>query len=178
MKLKLYDIYGQLDACWAMIADAIEGRPVQIDGIDAGEMTEDAAFKKLELALQAIEDQEENKALNIACLVKNHQAEADALMAEAQVLLRRHKTAQRTADWLKSYLQQFVQPGRKMKDERAQIGWRWSQVVEVNVEPDSLPGDFRRVKVEADKARIKDALKAGAVVAGCRLVDKQNIQIK
>ena len=42
-----------------------------------------------------------------------------------------------------------------------------------------VPDEYLRYKEpELDKKRVTDALKAGEVVPGCELVEKQNIQIK
>ena len=54
-------------------------------------------------------------------------------------------------------------------------GWvairrRTSTRTEVTVEPDALPFAFQRIKVEADKVAIKNALEAGETIAGCELV--------
>ena len=42
-----------------------------------------------------------------------------------------------------------------------------------------MPDEFIRVKeAEPDKTKIKSAIKSGEMIVGCRLVEKENIQIK
>ena len=76
------------------------------------------------------------------------------------------------------YLEQFLEPGCKLKDARAAISWRKSEAVSCWADPQMLPPDFQRVKVEADLSAIKAALKDGQDVPGAELQTKQNIQIK
>ena len=50
--------------------------------------------------------------------------------------------------------------------------------VELTGEPEDLPPEFLRQKLEAKKTDIKKALKAGRTVPGAVLVEKQNLQIR
>ena len=57
------------------------------------------------------------------------------------------------------------------------ISFRKSESVEIdNVE--ELEDRFKRVKVEADKTAIKQAIKSGKEVKGARLVENNNLQIR
>jgi hypothetical protein len=55
---------------------------------------------------------------------------------------------------------------------------RKSTVVVVDCEPEDLPKQYQRTKIEVDKAAIKDALKAGAKVGDCSLVERRSWSIK
>ena len=57
------------------------------------------------------------------------------------------------------------------------ISSRKSTVVVVDCEPEDLPEVFQRVKIEADKTAIKDALKVGEI-DGCSLVERRSWSIK
>jgi hypothetical protein len=57
---------------------------------------------------------------------------------------------------------------------------RKSKQVEVNIDPNDLPKEFKVVKVTetADKVAIKKAIEQGQEVAGCRIVENLNLTIK
>ena len=57
---------------------------------------------------------------------------------------------------------------------------RKSKQVEVNIEPNDLPKEFKVVKVTEtpDKNAIKKAIEQGQEVTGCRIVENINLQIK
>ena len=57
---------------------------------------------------------------------------------------------------------------------------RKSKQVEVNIDPNDLPKEFKMVKVTEtpDKNAIKKAIEQGQEVAGCRIVENINLQIK
>jgi len=57
---------------------------------------------------------------------------------------------------------------------------RKSKQVEVNIDPNDLPKEFKTVKVTEtpDKNAIKKAIEQGQEVTGCRIVENINLQIK
>lgn len=130
--------------------------------------------------LGALEGTHAEKCLNLACLIKNTEGEAEAISVEEKRLSARRKAAERRADWLRQYLIGNMEPGTNLKDARAVIGWRKSSAVEVEGKPEDLPENLRRTKIthEADKAAIKINLEAGQEIAGCKLVTRYNLQIK
>ena len=131
-------------------------------------------------AFEALQMERDEKVENIGCWIKNLASDAEALKAEAKAMNERAKRAERKADGLKRYLEAALH-GEKFQSTRVAISWRRSTSVEVDeAEIPELPEQYvrRKVTVEADKTAIKDALKAGEVIEGCRLVEKQSIQIK
>lgn len=62
--------------------------------------------------------------------------------------------------------------GRTLK-----ISFRKSESVEVD-NVDELDEKFKKVKVEADKTAIKQAIKNGEEIKGARLVKNNNLQIR
>lgn len=129
--------------------------------------------------LQALEMEFEAKALNIACWIKNLKAEAEAIKTEKQNLEKRQKAAENKAESLKKYLSDNLN-GMKLKDSRVAISYRRSESVEVDDMLDlrTLPDDLVKVRLEPDKTAIKEAIKEGMVVKGCRIVEKNNLQIR
>lgn len=123
--------------------------------------------------------QKEEKAENVACFIKNLEAEAAAIKEEAKKLTARAKTAENKAAHLKSYLQ-FCLNGEKLSMPRAAVSYRHSKAVDV--EPDAwqfLPEQYlRRKDPEPDKKAIGEALKVGQTLPGCKLVENVSIIIK
>ena len=142
---------------------------------ETGEVSEDA-FE----ALEQLQMERDAKIENIGCWIKNLTADAEALKAEAKNMADRAKRAERKADSLKRYLTAALD-GEKFNSTRCAISWRRSVSVEIDeAEVPELPEQYIRTKttIEPDKAAIKDALKAGEYIEGCRLVEKNNISIK
>lgn len=174
--MKLYETYFAIEQLWEKVEDILTGEVTAgADGLPVGP---DDALDWIEEALSRIEDERDTKALNIACLIKNFRAEAEALKAEKMRLQRRQQAAEKTVERLRLYLEQFIPAGTKLKDARATIGWRKSEAVHCWSDPGLLPQQFQRVKVEADLTAIKAALKAGDEVPGAELQTKNNIQIR
>lgn len=179
--MKLYEISEQLNGLWEAASEAVSQESVVTP---SGEIvTRDDALARLERALSEAEGTLEKKALDIACLIKESDAEADAIAAEQKKLAARKKSADAKASWLRSYLESHVPRGTKFKDARAVISWRKSEAVDVLVPAESLPERFRRIKtvVEPDKTALKEALKAGAgdeLTNLAVLSERESVQIK
>ena len=160
----LFEINSNIMAAWDAAIDP-----------ETGEVDETA------LALfESLQIERDAKIENIACWIKNLKSDAEALKTEAKNMADRAKAAERKADSLKRYLAAALH-GEKFQSARAAISWRKSVSVEVDdAEVENLPEQYirRKVSVEADKTAIKDALKAGEILEGCRLVESNNISIK
>lgn len=141
---------------------------------ETGEILDLEAYNKLEMAV-------EQKIENVALYIKNQQAEADMIKAEADKLAERAKAKANEAKRCKEYLSGFMAnfyDGKKFETPRVRLSWRASESVEVSG-IDALPDEYLRFKdPEPDKTKIKAALKAGVELKGCQLVAKQNLQIK
>jgi len=137
---------------------------------ETGEITNQDALESLEMTLV-------DKALNTAKVIKNFQSDVDALKAEEKKLADRRRVLENRVEWLKNYLSINIPKGINFADAQAEIRWRKSESVEV-ADPNFLPIEYRRVKVEADKTAIKKALKAGESVEGATLLLSNKVVIK
>lgn len=120
------------------------------------------------------------KLKNCVWWYKNKVAEAEALKAEKMKLAARQKSAERQAEWMANYIDMDLdgKPFKPSDDVTVNVDYRKSNVVECDNIFD-VPDDYLRYKEpELDKAKIKKAFKDGIKVAGCRIVEKNNIQIK
>ena len=174
--MKLYETFIELETIWAEAERVLTGDEV-VDA-DGQPLTEDAALVRLEAALQHIEGERDDKAVKIACVIKNLRADAEALKAEKVRLGKRQSAAERTAERVTAYLEQWLPAGLKIKDSRDALSWRRSEFVDVQATVDDLPVEFVRVKREADVSAIKTALKDGQSLSFARLGERQNLQIK
>ena len=128
-------------------------------------------------ALDTLQMQREEKVENILLWIKNLLAEAEALKAEKKAFADRQAAAEKKAESLTRYISGVLN-GEKYKTDRVAVSWRKSETVEYTGDAKSLPEGLVRIKYEADKTAIKQALKAGLMVPGAELVERQNIQIK
>lgn len=161
--MKLYELIPEIEAC------------VKLDdehavNTETGELIDVAALDALKL-------ERDTKIENISLWIKNLNSDAEALKAEKNAFAERERTAKNKADQLKKYLTECLE-GSSFKTEKVSISFRKSESIEVE-DVYKVPEEFLKYKEpDVDKMAIKRILKAGNMVTGCRLVEKQNIQIK
>lgn len=139
---------------------------------ETGEIIDEKALYLFE-GLQLDRDK---KIENTACLVKNLRADAEALKAEAAKLTARQKSAENRAAWLQRYLEQIMN-GEKFKSTKAVITYSTYKSVQVD-DLDSIPDEFKRVKIEANKIDIRAAIRDGKDVPGASLISNTSMVIK
>lgn len=142
---------------------------------DTGEILDDFDAKLDELLMQR-----DTKVENIALAVKNLNADAEALKAEKLAFEKRQKTAVNKAERLKNYLLKSLN-GEKFSTAKVAISYRNAPSAVIDDEvffshPENAV--FFRIKTEADKKAITDAIKAGKTIEGAELVTNTSIQIK
>lgn len=139
--------------------------------LETGEIIDFEAFEALQM--------ERNEKLeNIALWVKNLTSESEALKAEEKAFAERRKAAENKAESLKRYLDSALK-GQKFSTTKVAISYRKSTSVDV-LDVEKLPEAYRKTvtTVSADKTAISAALKAGELVDGVVLVEKNNLSIK
>lgn len=139
--------------------------------LETGEILDEQAFEALQM--------ERNEKLeNIALWVKNLTSESEALKAEEKAFSDRRKATENKAESLKRYLDSALK-GQKFNTTKVAISYRKSTSVDV-LDVEKLPEAYRKTvtTVSADKMAISAALKAGELVDGATLVEKNNIQVK
>ena len=154
-----------------------------LEAVESGEIPEIAINDTLE----SIQSLLEEKADNIACIIKNMAAEAEAIKAEEQSLAERRKAKERQIDYLKSYLSDALLKSGcpKIETARNKITFRKSEVVSIENEKEFIEwaeknnDEYLTYKSPTiNKTAIKKALTAGEEVKGVSIESKQNIQIK
>lgn len=115
---------------------------------------------------------------NVVLWIKNLLSDAEAIKAEKEALADREAKCRKKADSLKVWLGKALE-GQKFSTARCAVSFRKSTKLEV-LDADCIPSEFmvKTVTVKPDANAIKDYLKMGHEVSGCRLVENQNVQIK
>lgn len=154
-----------------------------IDAVENGEVPDEAITDTLESIKALLED----KADNIACLIKNMTADAEAIKAEETRLAERRKQKEATADRLKTYLaDMLIKAGQtNLETARNKLSFRKSEVVTVDNEAEFIEWamnenrDLLTFKAPTiSKTAIKKALADGQAIDGVRIESKSNLQIK
>lgn len=147
---------------------------------ETGEISEEA-WEQIE-ALQLTKDE---LVTNYGMKFKKLLAEAEFWKAESKRLAHYAKINENIAERIKGLLSKSLTAGEKIKTTEIEIGWRKSEVVEIDELADmeslykSHPELIKQeVSYKADKNTIKAYLKGGIGIKGIRLTEKQNIQIK
>ena len=138
--------------------------------VESGEIPDEAIAD----TLAGLDGDLEDKIDSIACIIKQLNAEADAIKAERQQA-KAHK-----ADRLKDYIRQSMALAGKKKIETARnrisIGKPIPRVAITNIDalrtaPDIWkPYDYGK-ETNIDKAKLKEMLQAGTVVPGAEMQD-------
>lgn len=164
------------------IDKAIENFEFQVDEV-TGEILNINELDSLEL-------NKHDKVENIACFIKNMNADVKALDEEIKSLQARKKAKQSKILWLSNYLRNSLN-GSKFETPKVAINYRKSTVVDIQNEDTFIRfcksyglDDLYNVKIEekANKTEIKKYIKENGIDelngVGVSLVEKQNIQIK
>lgn len=154
----------------AKIAEAIENIFANAD-----EETGEVSPEDME-ALNLLQMDRNNKLDNIACYIKSEEADAKAIDEEIKALQHRKKVKQNKADRLREFLQ-FALGGEKFESSRNKVTYRKSAQVSITNE-DAIPMEFLRVKYEPNKTAIKDSIKAGEIVPGAIVIEKESMILK
>ncbi len=138
--------------------------------METGEIIDPARLDELQM-------DRDTKIENIACWIKNLNADAEAFKAEKQSFADRQKTAENKAESLKMYLANYL-AGQKFSTPKVAISFRKTSSVNVT-DISQLPEEFLKfADPTPDKTAIKNAIKAGTTVTGAEIVEGQSISIK
>ncbi|AZI13592.1 siphovirus Gp157 family protein [Avibacterium paragallinarum] len=136
-------------------------------------------------ALDAIEDEFNNKAINTIKAIKRVEGDIDLLDAEIKRLTAMKKARQNRIEEVKNYLKYNMQKTGIFKIESPLFKIAYSERKQSAVEIDdnlflanNLDENLVSVKITPNKTAIKEALKRGDDVIGARLVDSQVLSIK
>lgn len=132
--------------------------------------------------LEGIEGQLQEKATNVAMVMRNLESAADAIKDAEQRMARRRKAIENRAQWLKNYIKRNMEVAGITRIESpwfvlsVQKNPAAVDIADEAMLPDTFKHEVTTVKV--DKAAIKDALKAGQEVPGAVLVVGTRLMIR
>ena len=129
----------------------LDGREDYVD-VSTGEVIDIQALDTLKM-------ERDTKIRNIACWIRNLDAEEKALAEQEKIFANRKKAAHNKKEQLKSYLAASL-AGEKWKNNEVQITWKKSYPVEVT------------------EILIGKDLKAGIKLDGAMIVEKNNINVR
>lgn len=119
----------------------------------------------------------QERLVELACVLKERRAEAEAVKAEAKKLRDRAAALDAMCERLEAVLEERVGEDG-ISDPRVTARWRSSKSVEVTVDPKQLPELYQRVKIEADKVGLRKAIEAGAEIPGAEIVIDRHLIVK
>lgn len=137
---------------------------------ETGEVIDREYFKQYDISTDDMVE-------GIGCIYKETLAFAGAIKAECDELYKRQKKEEGRAEWLKRLLVNTLGEGQKYKSPQLQVSWRKSVATELQ-DGVRFPDCYYKVELSVDKKAIGEALKAGEVIEGAALVERNNVQIK
>ena len=163
MKMTLYEINTALEE-------------VVDDLLDCDEAESEALLAELDALLEARDAKHEA----YSHMIRNSEAHAKALKAEAKAFADRAKAQENLAARLKKALLADLQDSGEIsvKAGRWKIRRQVSppQVV-VDIDPRDLPAEFMKVGVLPDRTALKHALQSGETIEGTRLERGEHVRI-
>lgn len=144
------------------------------------EMAEEMESDALVDTLEALQGEIEEKAENIAKLIKNLEADAKIIKEEEQRLADRRRSIESKVTRLKEYLQQQLEVAGLQKVKRPTI------TVAIQANPPSveisdeklIPSEFMIPQYKVDKKSILERLKNGEEIPGAKLVQGRGVRIR
>lgn len=158
--MNLYEISGAIQQLTEMLSEG-----------DIGEAIYNDTLESLG-ANNAIED--------VIKAIRNYQAEAEALKAEADKLTAKRKAAEHTADKLKSMLMDYMSrtEQKSLSAGLFKVSKGITKAVSIYDEK-ALPGIYLvEQPPKPDKAAMLQALKSGEEIPGAELITNEHIKIK
>lgn len=129
-------------------------------------------------------EQEAAKVDSFCQFIRLETARADAMKEESKRLAARAKTVSNRLDYLRGlYAGIMLEHGlKKVKGSAYEIALAKSERVQVPSNLDGLPPEFVKTKVEetreANRAAIKEAIKAGRDIPGCSVKEIYRVQVR
>lgn len=131
--------------------------------------------------LDSIEDVIENKAENIAKLIRNLESDVSAYKEEEDRLKTKRQATENKVKWLKTYLEDNMKLTGKTKFKSGMFNFSIQKnPVSVNITDENiLPEDYLIPQPpKVDKTSLKEALKNGIEVPGAELKQTEGLRIR
>lgn len=131
--------------------------------------------------LDSIEDAIENKAENIAKLIRNLESDVTAYKEEEDRLKAKRQATENKVKWLKTYLEDNMKLTGKTKFKSGMFNFSIQKnPASVNITDEKIiPGEFLIPQPpKVDKTSLKEILKRGIEVPGAELKQTEGLRIR
>ena len=131
--------------------------------------------------LDSIEDAIENKAENIAKLIRNLESDGSAYKEEEDRLKTKRQATENKVKWLKTYLEDNMKLTGKTKFKSGMFNFSIQKnPASVNITDEKIiPGEFLIPQPpKVDKTSLKEILKRGIEVPGAELKQTEGLRIR
>ena len=161
--MKLYELTEQYNALLALFNSEV---------IDEQTFTD---------TLNALQGDIENKADNIAKLIKSIEHQEDALRQEEVRMASRRKAYENHRQGLKGYLEAQMLNMGKEKIKISLFNFYISNntpALKLSKETEDYPEKYKRIEVSLDKRMMMDDIKAGIIIEGEEISQSKSLKIK
>ena len=143
------------------------------------DMADEADPQAFEDTLEALQDEINHKAENLAKVIRTYEAEAKALEEEKKRLESRISARKNKVQRLKDYLKDNLEKAgmQKAKGKTFTVWVQDSEKVHVSDES-AIPEQYFVMKRQLSKTAIKEAIENGQQVAGAEIVKNKSIRIR
>lgn len=131
--------------------------------------------------LDSINDAIENKAENIAKLIRNLESDVSAFKEEEDRLKTKRQSAENKVKWLKTYLEDNMKLTGKIKFKSGMFNFAIQKnPASVNITDERIiPEDFLIPQLpKIDKTALKELLKNGVEIPGAELKQTESLRIR
>lgn len=141
---------------------------------------EDANVETLEKALKEVEDGIENKAENIAKLIRHIDSDIDALRAEEKRLAQRRRALENKKKSIKDYLEMQLKAMEidKVKTPLFTVSIQKNPPSVRIIDEDKIPEDYLRYTKSISRRDVLQALKDGEEIPGAELKQTRSLRIR
>jgi prophage DNA circulation protein len=149
----------------------------------ADAVAEDPALEAERQALiDSVDEQIDAKLTSIARVLRNYDAEIEALREEERRLAKKRRARENAAAWLKRYAkQQMEQAGkRKISDGVLTVALQKNPArLKLNIDEAMVPDEYLLPQPpKVDKRGIADALKSGEAIEWAELVQDESVRVR
>jgi phage host-nuclease inhibitor protein Gam len=141
------------------------------------EESEGEITQELEERMAINEAERESKAVGYCYVIKEFKAKAEMIKKEIERLNNMKKQYEKYCDELENRLLDSVLTIGPIKTDKINISSRKTKAVHI-IKEEALPDHFLRIKTEANKQAIKDAIEAGEEVPGAEIVENYSLYVK
>ncbi|MGZ4970763.1 MAG: siphovirus Gp157 family protein [Methylobacter sp.] len=132
--------------------------------------------------LEALGEELEDKAINVAKFFRNMEATAEAIKTAEANMARRRKTLENRVQWLKNYIKGNMELCgiSHIECPHFKLSIQKNPVVINILDEDAIPEQFKEkvTSWKIDKNAIKDAIKSGSIVPGTELISGTRLAVK